>query len=76
MQFLFYEIFGVITNSGGYLGARLGLNKTMNIGLAIQVLALLMLAVPAQWLTLLSFKGAMLLMGSALTLVWCFSYTA
>ena len=33
--FLFYEIFGVITNLvGGYLGARLGLNRTMNIGLA------------------------------------------
>ncbi|KAF4561424.1 organoarsenical effux MFS transporter ArsJ [Pseudomonas sp. CES] len=30
--FLFYEVFGVITNLvGGYLGARLGLNRTMNI---------------------------------------------
>ena len=45
--FLFYEIFGVVTNLlGGYLGARLGLNRTMNIGLGLQVLALLMLAVP------------------------------
>ena len=142
MLFLFYEIFGVITNLvGGYLGARLGLNKTMNIGLAIQIVALLMLAVPAEWLTiiyvmfaqalsgiakdlnkmsakssikmlvasgqegalfkwvailtgsknalkgvgfflggllltLLSFKGAMLLMGSVLTLIWCYSLYA
>ncbi|MCF6754813.1 organoarsenical effux MFS transporter ArsJ [Pseudomonas stutzeri] len=46
--FLFYEIFGVVTNLvGGYLGARLGLNRTMNIGLGMQVAALLMLTVPA-----------------------------
>ena len=142
MLFLFYEIFGVVTNLvGGFLGARLGLNKTMNIGLAIQVIALLMLAIPAEWLTvvyvmiaqalsgiakdlnkmsakssikalvaagqegtlfkwvavlkgsknalkgvgfflggllltLLSFKGAMLLMAGVLTLVWCYSLYA
>ncbi|MDC6705886.1 hypothetical protein OEZ83_26325, partial [Leclercia adecarboxylata] len=45
--FLFYEVFGVVTNLiGGYLGARLGLNRTMNLGLAMQVVALLMLTVP------------------------------
>lgn len=45
--FLFYEIFGVVTNLvGGYLGARIGLNRTMNIGLVLQVIALLMLVVP------------------------------
>lgn len=50
--FLFYEVFGVVTNLvGGYLGARLGLNRTMNLGLALQVLALLMLAAPAAMLT-------------------------
>ncbi len=142
MLFLFYEIFGVVTNLiGGFLGARLGLNKTMNIGLAIQIVALLMLAVPSEWLTvvyvmiaqalsgiakdlnkmsaksaikslvtdgqegtlfkwvailtgsknalkgvgfflggllltLLSFKGAMLLMTSGLALVWCYSLYA
>lgn len=142
MLFLFYEIFGVITNLvGGYLGARLGLNKTMNIGLGIQIVALLMLAVPADWLTviyvmfaqalsgiakdlnkmsakssvkmlvasgqegtlfkwvailtgsknalkgvgfflggllltIISFKGAMLLMGSVLALIWCYSLYA
>ena len=38
--FLFYEFFGVVTNLlGGWLGARIGLNRTMNIGLALQVLA-------------------------------------
>jgi predicted MFS family arabinose efflux permease len=142
MLFLFYEIFGVVTNLvGGFLGARLGLNKTMNIGLAMQIVALLMLAVPPEWLTvvyvmiaqalsgiakdlnkmsaksaikslvvdgqegtlfkwvailtgsknalkgvgfflggllltLLGFKGAMLLMASVLTLVWCYSLYA
>ncbi len=51
--FLFYEFFGVVTNLvGGWLGARLGLNKTMNIGLAMQVLALLMLAAPVAWITI------------------------
>lgn len=46
--FLFYEFFGVVTNLlGGYLGARIGLNRTMNIGLVLQVGALLMLAVPS-----------------------------
>lgn len=52
MLFLFYEIFGVVTNLvGGWLGARLGLNKTMNIGLFMQIVALAMLLVPAAWLT-------------------------
>lgn len=46
--FLFYEIFGVVTNLlGGWLGARIGLNRTMNIGLGMQIAALLMLTVPA-----------------------------
>lgn len=51
--FLFYEFFGVVTNLlGGWLGARLGLNKTMNVGLIMQVFALLMLALPSAWLTI------------------------
>lgn len=51
--FLFYEFFGVVTNLiGGWLGARLGLNKTMNLGLAMQIAALVMLAVPNAWLTI------------------------
>lgn len=53
MLFLFYETFGVVTNLlGGYLGARLGLNRTMNLGLGMQVLALGMLLVPAASLPL------------------------
>lgn len=52
LLFLFYEIFGVITNLvGGWLGAHIGLNRTMNIGLALQVVALGMLLVPAAMLT-------------------------
>jgi len=52
LLFLFYEVFGVITNLiGGWLGAHLGLNRTMNIGLALQIVALTMLLVPAAWLT-------------------------
>ncbi|MEQ3528247.1 organoarsenical effux MFS transporter ArsJ [Pseudoalteromonas sp. XMcav11-Q] len=66
MLFLFYEIFGVVTNLvGGFLGARLGLNKTMNIGLAIQIIALLMLAVPAEWLTVVYVMIAQALSGIA-----------
>ena len=50
--FLFYEIFGVVTNLiGGWLGARIGLNRTMNLGLALQVVALLMLTLPASALS-------------------------
>ena len=66
MLFLFYEIFGVITNLiGGWLGARLGLNRTMNIGLALQILALTMLAVPAEMLTILYVMAAQALSGIA-----------
>ncbi|MDX1724392.1 MAG: organoarsenical effux MFS transporter ArsJ [Pseudomonas sp.] len=64
--FLFYEIFGVITNLvGGYLGARLGLNRTMNIGLGLQVAALLMLTVPAPWLSIPWVMGAQAMSGIA-----------
>ncbi len=64
--FLFYEIFGVLTNLfGGYLGARIGLNRTMNIGLALQVIALVMLAVPTQWLSVPLVMGAQALSGIA-----------
>jgi len=52
MLFLFYEFFGIVTNLlGGWLGARIGLNLTMHIGMGLQVLALLMLAVPEAWLS-------------------------
>jgi len=66
MLFLFYEIFGVVTNLvGGWLGARIGLNRTMNLGLALQVIALLMLALPAAWLTIAWVMCAQALSGIA-----------
>ena len=50
--FLFYELFGVITNLiGGWLGSRIGLNRTMHIGMILQILALMMLTVPQSWLS-------------------------
>ena len=49
--FLFYEAFGVVTNLvGGWLGALLGLNRTMHIGTSLQLVALAMLLVPAEYL--------------------------
>ncbi len=64
--FLFYEFFGVITNLvGGYLGARIGLNRTMNIGLALQIAALFMLAVPSSMLSIGWVMAAQALSGIA-----------
>lgn len=66
LLFLFYEIFGVITNLvGGWLGAHLGLNRTMNIGLGLQILALGMLLVPAAMLTVPWVMAAQALSGIA-----------
>lgn len=66
LLFLFYEIFGVITNLvGGWLGAHLGLNRTMNIGLFLQVMALSMLLVPAAMLTVPWVMAAQALSGIA-----------
>ncbi|MBV1790255.1 organoarsenical effux MFS transporter ArsJ [Marinobacterium sp. D7] len=66
LLFLFYEIFGVITNLvGGWLGAHLGLNRTMNIGLGLQVAALAMLLVPAAMLTVPWVMAAQALSGIA-----------
>ncbi|WP_333607159.1 organoarsenical effux MFS transporter ArsJ [Arsukibacterium sp.] len=66
MLFLFYEIFGVITNLvGGWLGARIGLNNTMNIGLLLQIIALSMLLLPAQYLIVPWVMAAQALSGIA-----------
>ena len=66
MLFLFYEIFGVITNLvGGWLGARFGLNKTMNIGLCLQIVSLAMLMVPVDVLTVIYVMAAQGLSGVA-----------
>jgi MFS family permease len=66
MLFLFYEFFGIVTNLfGGWLGARWGLNRTMNIGLGIQIVALAMLLVPASMLTVVWVMVAQALSGIA-----------
>ncbi|MEI6688472.1 MAG: organoarsenical effux MFS transporter ArsJ [Thermoleophilia bacterium] len=50
--FVFYEAFGIVTNLfGGWLAARFGLKSTLVAGLALQIGALLMLALaPDPWL--------------------------
>ena len=66
LLFLFYEFFGVVTNLvGGWVGARIGLNRTMNIGLGLQVLALCMLLVPSAMLTVTWVMGAQAISGIA-----------
>lgn len=66
LLFVLYELFGVITNLvGGWLGARFGLNRTMNIGLALQLVALAMLLVPADALTVVWVMAAQALSGVA-----------
>ena len=56
----------MVTNLlGGYLGAWVGLNRTMNLGLAIQVIALLILTVPTAWLSIPLVMGAQALSGIA-----------
>ncbi|MCF6216947.1 MAG: organoarsenical effux MFS transporter ArsJ [Emcibacter sp.] len=43
--FILYEICGIVTNiSGGWLGSRIGLNKTLILGLMLQILAILSLS--------------------------------
>ena len=50
--FLFYEIFGIVTNLvGGWLASRLGLKATLFAGLGTQLLALSMLLANPGWLT-------------------------
>jgi MFS transporter, APGE family, 1-arseno-3-phosphoglycerate exporter len=50
--FIFYEIFGVVTNLvGGWLAARFGLRTTLFMGLGTQVFAVAMLGLaPEAWL--------------------------
>jgi hypothetical protein len=64
--FLFYEFFGIVTNAvGGWLGARIGLNRTMQIGLLMQICALSMLLAPEQMLTVVWVMMAQALSGIA-----------
>ena len=53
MLFLFYEVFGIVTNFvGGWIAARLGLKATLFSGLGIQLVALTMLAINLDWLSI------------------------
>ena len=64
--FLFYELFGVITNLvGGWLGARLGLAVTLLLGLGLQIVALAMLLVDPDSLTVVWVMAAQALSGVA-----------
>ncbi|MFP4251061.1 MAG: organoarsenical effux MFS transporter ArsJ [Guyparkeria sp.] len=66
MLFLFYEFFGIVTNLvGGWLGSRIGLNRTMQLGTGLQIVALLMLTVPDAWLTVVYVMVAQALSGIA-----------
>ena len=66
MLFVLYEFFGIVTNLvGGWLAARLGLNVTMHLGLLLQVIALAMLLVDPQWLTVAYVMVAQALSGIA-----------
>jgi MFS family permease len=55
LLFLFYEVFGVITNFlGGWIGSRFGLKLTLYAGIGLQVIALIMLSLlqpswPQHW---------------------------
>jgi MFS family permease len=65
--FLFYELFGIVTNLvGGWLAARLGLKVTLVTGLAVQLGALLMLGLaPSAWLVVPYVMGSQALSGIA-----------
>jgi len=65
--FLFYEVFGIITNLvGGYVAARLGLKATLFMGLGVQVVALSMLGLaPETWLVVPYVMAAQALSGIA-----------
>lgn len=64
--FLFYEVFGIITNGiGGWIAAHIGLNRTMITGGFLQVFALGILAVDPSWLSVTYVMSAMALSGIA-----------
>ncbi len=65
--FLFYELFGIVTNLvGGFLAARFGLKTTLVMGLGTQTVALLSLAlVPEAWLVVPYVMAAQALSGIA-----------
>ncbi len=57
--FILYEVAGVVTNLvGGFLAARLGLKVTLFMGLAVQIVALLMLGFAPQSLLVVPYVMA------------------
>ncbi|MGB3493728.1 MAG: organoarsenical effux MFS transporter ArsJ [Elainellaceae cyanobacterium] len=62
MLFLFYEIFGIVTNLfGGWIGSQLGVKLTLYGGIALQIGALLMMtAVNESWAIALAIPYVML----------------
>ncbi len=68
--FLLYEAMGIVTNLiGGWVGARIGLNRTLLAGLGLQVVALVALTVQqtswAEWTSVAYVMGAQALSGVA-----------
>ena len=64
--FIFYELFGIITNLfGGWLATWIGLNKTLLLGMTLQIAALAMLTIPAEYLTVIHVMAAQALSGIA-----------
>lgn len=68
--FLFYEIFGIVTNLlGGWIGSKFGLKLTLYSGIALQMVALVMLAWVnpdwAQWVAVTYVMAAQALSGIA-----------
>ena len=64
--FLLYEFFGMVTNLyGGWLGSRIGLTYTLQLGLLLQVLALSLLLVDLSVVTALYVMAAQAISGIA-----------
>jgi len=81
MLFLLYELFGVFTNLiGGWVGARHGLHRTLTAGLALQIIALVLLSAVApswhEWIAVVWVMAAQALSGVAKDLTKLSSKTA
>lgn len=64
--FVLYEFFGMVTNLfGGWLASRIGLNMTLHAGLLLQLLALTMLLIEPNLLTIPYVMAAQALSGIA-----------
>ena len=64
--FLLYEFFGMVTNLyGGWLATRIGLTRTLQIGLAVQIISLVMLLKDPSLLTVAYVMLAQALSGIA-----------